>query len=296
VVPPRKSRKKHRSVDHVTSVRKIDDAAPSSPAPSSLAQSNKVASPAPSSPRSKSSKGSSLDFVDAVALPAAAGKTNHGHNERRHRYHHPTKQQLGNETPSTNDSTRSNLSLSNHGTGGVPNLLLPALSRGGKDTPSVMSSIADEYAGVGDDVGGVGSTACSDEDDSSLDAAALIRMAKTRVGWQSLHDENEQLKELIAKKDEELGLLHGQLRQAVATKCDLVIAHREMEKVHEADIFNHEENIFRMQAANKYILEQYAQTERELLNELIRLNDDVRSFVCFWLVVGLLFTMLLACC
>jgi hypothetical protein len=111
-------------------------------------------------------------------------------------------------------------------------------------------------------------------------------MAKTRVGWQGLQDENTRLKEIIMKKDEELGVLHGQLRQAIATKCDLISEVNDMEKAHEVDIYHHEENIFRMQAANKYILEQYSQTERELLNELIRLNDDVRfvfviSIPCF---------------
>jgi hypothetical protein len=186
----------------------------------------------------------------------------------------------GNETPSTNDSTRSNRSLSNHGQG-VPNLLLPALGRaGGKDTPSIVSSIGDECGGTG---GGHESAAEEGtSDDGSIDAAALIRMAKTRVGWQGLQDENTRLKEIIMTKDEELGVLHGQLRQAVATKCDLVVALQENEKVHEIDIYHHEENIFRMQAANKYILEQYSQTERELLNELIRLNDDVRFCFCYF--------------
>jgi hypothetical protein len=44
---------------------------------------------------------------------------------------------------------------------------------------------------------------------------------------------------------------------------------QEMEKVHEVNIYHHKENTFCMQAANKYILEQYSQTEPELLNELI---------------------------
>lgn len=197
------------------------------------------------------------DFVDAIAIPSGSGKKRTG----------LVTSSAGNNTPSTNDSTQSYRSISNHNKV-QESLYMPSFySEKEKESLSSMEDPADDYS-------------AQVSEDGSIDASALLQLAKNRIGWQRIQEENEKLKDKLKKKDEELSLLHGQLRQAVATKCDLVVANQEMEKKHEQDSFEQEENVLRMQAANKYILEQYAQTEKELLNELIRLNDDVRESNC----------------
>lgn len=197
----------------------------------------------------RSTKGA--DFVDAIAIPSNQGD--------KMKVFDPA----GHNTPSTNDSTQSYRSISDHDKV-QESLFIPSFGASKKALIASMEEEAD-----------VESAQLSE--DGSVDAAALLQLAKKRVGWQNLQEENVKLKETIEKKNEELGLLHGQLRQAVASKCDLVVANQEMEKQHEQAIFEQEESVLRLQAANKYILEQYAQTEKELLNELIRLNDDVRT-------------------
>ena len=67
-----------------------------------------------------------------------------------------------------------------------------------------------------------------DDDDESVrsgDSATtvdLLERAHDRLHMQQLHDEIDNLKSIVERKNVELENLTGQLRRAVATKCDLV--------------------------------------------------------------------------
>jgi len=107
----------------------------------------------------------------------------------------------------------------------------------------------------------------------SEDAAALLERAHDRIARQKLQEEVQTLKEVIERKNAELENLAGQLRRAVETKCDLVVAHNELAKHHEQMIQKKNDNLMRMKEANKCLLEGHAATEKKMLNELIRSND-----------------------
>ena len=113
--------------------------------------------------------------------------------------------------------------------------------------------------------------------DVSEDAAALLERAHDRIARQNLQEEVKSLKDVIERKNAELESLAGQLRRAVETKCDLVVAHNELEKSHEKTVQKKNENLMRMKEANKCLLEGHAATEKKMLNELIRLNDKLAS-------------------
>lgn len=122
-----------------------------------------------------------------------------------------------------------------------------------------------------------------DDDDSSSsseiseDAAALLERAQDRIARQHLHDEVEELKAIIERKNGEIESLSGQLRQAVATKCDLVIAHNELEKACENAVQRKESNLLQMKKANIWLLEAQSRKEKELLNEIINLTNQCKD-------------------
>jgi anaerobic ribonucleoside-triphosphate reductase len=79
----------------------------------------------------------------------------------------------------------------------------------------------DEYENVIEDDEG------SDDETSARSGGSattedLLERAHDRLHMQQLHDEVENLKQVIDRKNVELENLTGQLRRAVATKCDLV--------------------------------------------------------------------------
>lgn len=108
---------------------------------------------------------------------------------------------------------------------------------------------------------------------NSMDSAKLLERARDRIARQELTDEVSTLKATIERKNEELENLHGQLRRAVATKCDLVIAHNELEKAHTTAMNKKENNLLRMKQANIWLLEAQSVKEKELINEIVRLTD-----------------------
>jgi hypothetical protein len=72
------------------------------------------------------------------------------------------------------------------------------------------------------------STMASSDSIGSSDTAKtsdLLDRAHDRLHLQELHDEIVELQQVIERKNGELEVLSGQLRRAVATKCDLVLAH-----------------------------------------------------------------------
>jgi len=118
-------------------------------------------------------------------------------------------------------------------------------------------------------------TSEENDDENSEDAAALLERAHDRIARQNLQDEVQELKAVIERKNAELENLAGQLRRAVETKCDLVVAHTELEKSHERAIQKKNENLMRMKEANKCLLEGHAATEKKMLNELMNLEDQM---------------------
>jgi len=111
----------------------------------------------------------------------------------------------------------------------------------------------------------------------SVDAATLLEMAHDRLHFQDLQDEVRQLKEVIARKDRELENLTGQLRRAVATKCDLVLAHNELEMHHEQNLRRRDDGLMQLKKANLGLVEAQSEVEKDLLNEIVTLTERIKA-------------------
>ena len=133
-----------------------------------------------------------------------------------------------------------------------------------------------------------GSHECADEgNDDMMDATEiktnpdeahdLLERARDRIARQRLVEQVKALEMIVERKNTELEQLNGQLRRAVETKSDLVIAHNEIEKRHAMVVEKKEQNLLRMKQANIWLLEAQSIKEKELLNEIIRLTDLTRD-------------------
>ena len=115
----------------------------------------------------------------------------------------------------------------------------------------------------------------NDDDEVSQDAAELLERAHDRIARQQLQDQVHELQAALERKNVELETLAGQLRRAIETKCDLVVAHNELEQSHERMVQKKNDNLLRLREANKCLLEGHAATEKKMLNELMQMEDQL---------------------
>jgi hypothetical protein len=130
---------------------------------------------------------------------------------------------------------------------------------------------------------------CEEDDDDDVEnmndikppspdeAQDLLERARDRIARQRLVEQVKALEMIVERKNAELEQLNGQLRRAIETKSDLVIAHNEIEKRHAIVVEKKEQNLLRMKQANIWLLEAQSIKEKELLNEIIRLTDMTRD-------------------
>eukprot|EP00527_Entomoneis_sp_CCMP2396_P003938 CAMPEP_0198147642 /NCGR_PEP_ID=MMETSP1443-20131203/36916_1 /TAXON_ID=186043 /ORGANISM="Entomoneis sp., Strain CCMP2396" /LENGTH=391 /DNA_ID=CAMNT_0043812055 /DNA_START=92 /DNA_END=1267 /DNA_ORIENTATION=+ len=125
-----------------------------------------------------------------------------------------------------------------------------------------------------------------DEDDSSdvetsdeqtMGTKDLLARVQDRLTIQKLHEEIERLKGVVDSKNAELELLAGQLRRAVETKCDLVLAHTELERHHENLLNGKDHEAHKLMKTNFCLMEGLADVEKELLNEIVRLQVEIQD-------------------
>lgn len=116
-----------------------------------------------------------------------------------------------------------------------------------------------------------------EEDAEDVDARALLDQVKSRMEQQRLLEEAKELRRVIEKKDAEIEQLTGQLRMAISTKCDLVIAHTELERLHEGDLKRRDEFAEHMKRSNLALVEMRAEIEKEFMNELTSLSTQVQQ-------------------
>lgn len=121
-----------------------------------------------------------------------------------------------------------------------------------------------------------------DDDDCSATTVSLLGHAKDRIAMQHLYDEISELETIIETKNTEIENLSGQLRRAVATKCDLVIAHTELERHHENNLACKESLVEQLKKENCSLKEAKSEIERELLNELVKASDQHRQELDDW--------------
>lgn len=126
----------------------------------------------------------------------------------------------------------------------------------------------------------------SDDDESvsssvssaSSDATrTLLDRAHERVAMQELHEEIKRLGNAVEQKNKEIERLAGQLRRAVETKCDLVIAHTELERNHEFNLACKTNDVCALKEENRTLNEKQTEAELTLLNELVQLTDSMKE-------------------
>jgi hypothetical protein len=131
---------------------------------------------------------------------------------------------------------------------------------------------------------------CEDDDSSSDDysessfrsycsdnTSNILEKAHDRVALQNLKEEIKALEATVEKKDDEIEQLSGQLRRAVSTKCDLVLSHSELERFHESSLKKRDDDMVLIQQANYALLEMRANIEKEFMNELAIVAEDMEE-------------------
>lgn len=102
----------------------------------------------------------------------------------------------------------------------------------------------------------------NEEEDSTDD---LLSRAQDRLSNQGLREEISRLKEIVAKKNNEIEILAGHLRRAVETKCDLLQGFTEMELFHEHNIMQKD--------VEKKELQKESFTQQELRAEIEKVRN-----------------------
>jgi hypothetical protein len=142
-----------------------------------------------------------------------------------------------------------------------------ASSRRSDDDTSETSESDDSFQND-NRAGSSGQSYSSENEDDSSEAnnsdgtQVLLERAHDRIALQGLQDEIQSLKAVIAKKNMEVEHISGQLRRAISTKCDLVLAHTELEKHHEYNLHMKEQESHMLMKANFGLLENRAGLEK----------------------------------
>jgi hypothetical protein len=114
-----------------------------------------------------------------------------------------------------------------------------------------------------------------DDDDDSKETENLLKLATIRLDQQELRDEVKALKAALQNKDEQLLFLTSQLRRATASKCDLVNAVTDIEREKEKIELAGEAQIEELKRDYLKMLEGRADMEREFMNELATLSEQI---------------------
>jgi len=115
------------------------------------------------------------------------------------------------------------------------------------------------------------------EDDDSAGTENLLMMANIRLCQQELTEEVKNLKGMLTVKDEQLLQLTSQLRRATASKCDLVNAVTDMEREREKIEQAGEAQMEGIKKDYLKMLEGRADMEREFMNELTTLSEQMMN-------------------
>ena len=119
----------------------------------------------------------------------------------------------------------------------------------------------------------------SDDDDEDIieSSKRLLRSADQRIQYQHQQDEIKTLKEKMKRMEDQAETMAEQLRRAIETKCDLVLAQNEMERNHEQTQIAKEAEIKDLRLYIQEILESQAKSEVNFMNEIASLAGTVEN-------------------
>jgi hypothetical protein len=117
----------------------------------------------------------------------------------------------------------------------------------------------------------------SDEEDIVESSKRLLRCVDQRIQYQQQNDEVHHLKAQLKQMKVQAEAMAEQLRRAVETKCDLVLAQNEMERRHEQDGIAQDGELRDLRMYIQEILEQQAQSEMNFMNEIASLAGTLEA-------------------
>lgn len=107
-----------------------------------------------------------------------------------------------------------------------------------------------------------------EEEDIVESSKRLLRMVDQRLQYQQHSDEVKKLRETIDTMKYQAEAMSEQLRRAVETKCDLVLAQTEMERCHEQNLIAKDDEIHDMKLYIQQLMEYHSVNELNFMNEI----------------------------
>ena len=117
----------------------------------------------------------------------------------------------------------------------------------------------------------------SDDEDIIESSKRLLRMADKRLQYQQHNDEVNKLKIQLETMKMQAEAMSEQLRRAVETKCDLVLAQTEMERCHEQDLIAKDDEIKDLTSYARELMEEQANIELNFMNEVSSLSKKMEK-------------------
>jgi len=111
----------------------------------------------------------------------------------------------------------------------------------------------------------------SDDEDIVESSKRLLRCVDQRIQYQQQNDEVHSLKEQMRQMRSQAETMAEQLRRAVETKCDLILAQNEMERLHEQSQIVKEAEVRDLRLYIQEILDSQAKSELNFMNEIASL-------------------------
>jgi hypothetical protein len=107
-----------------------------------------------------------------------------------------------------------------------------------------------------------------EEEDIVESSKRLLRMCDERIQYQHHNEEVQTLKATVDQMKNQAEAMAEQLRRAVETKCDLVLAQNEMERRHEQVLISKDHELKDMRMYIQEILDMQAKSELNFMNEI----------------------------
>jgi len=117
----------------------------------------------------------------------------------------------------------------------------------------------------------------SDDEDIVESSRRLLRCVDQRIQYQQQNDDVKHLKAQLKQMKAQAEAMAEQLRRAIETKCDLVLAQNEMERRHEQDGIAQDGEQRDLRKYIQEILETQAQSEMNFMNEIASLAGTMEA-------------------
>jgi hypothetical protein len=143
--------------------------------------------------------------------------------------------------------------------------------------PTDTTGESDSESPVNDDEEDEDDADDESEEDVVTSSKRLLRMADERLQYQQYNDEIKKLRESVDRMKHQAEAMSEQLRRAVETKCDLVLAQTEMERCHEQNLISKDDEIRDIKRYTQELVDYSANNELNFMNEISCLSKRMED-------------------